>query len=128
MEHCLTNVLKASFWQACVMHIVHAWPCRSAEVVASSLSSMLAYAHNTGSVSLYMAHGGTSFGFWAGCNGEQFDVTSYDYNCPISESGNTGQPGVGGANKFQVSTTAVVVFGLDWSVCAQLRKHLSFWL
>ena len=75
---------------------------RSAEVVASSLSSVLAYGGNTGSVSLYMAHGGTSFAFWAGCNGEMFDVTSYDYNAPISESGNTGQPGVGGPDKFQV--------------------------
>jgi beta-galactosidase len=29
-------------------------------------------------------------------------ITSYDYDCPISEAGDYGQPGVGGANKFQV--------------------------
>jgi hypothetical protein len=70
--------------------------------MTGSLRRVLAYGHNTASVSFYMAHGGTSFGFWAGCNGDKFDVTSYDYNCPISEAGNTGQPGVGGPSKFHV--------------------------
>jgi beta-galactosidase len=49
----------------------------------------------TGSLSfnLYMAHGGTSFGFWAGANADnlsgdfQPDVTSYDYSAPITEQG-----------------------------------------
>ncbi len=47
------------------------------------------------SVNLYMAHGGTSFGGWAGANraGELHDgeleptVTSYDYEAPIDERG-----------------------------------------
>lgn len=41
------------------------------------------------SFSLYMTHGGTSFGHWAGANtpGFQPDVTSYDYDAPISEQG-----------------------------------------
>ena len=48
-----------------------------------------------GSVSLYMAHGGTNFGFWNGANGNggtsyQPTITSYDYNSPISESGSHG--------------------------------------
>ena len=30
-------------------------------------------------------------------------MTSYDYDCPVSESGRTGQPGIGGPNKFEVS-------------------------
>ena len=29
-------------------------------------------------------------------------ITSYDYDCPISEAGSTGQPGIGGDNKFEV--------------------------
>lgn len=29
-------------------------------------------------------------------------ITSYDYSAPISEAGGTGQPGIGGANKFEV--------------------------
>jgi len=42
------------------------------------------------SFSLYMAHGGTSFGQWAGANtpGYAPTTTSYDYNAPIDEAGN----------------------------------------
>ncbi|MGH9480068.1 MAG: glycoside hydrolase family 35 protein, partial [Terriglobales bacterium] len=42
------------------------------------------------SFNLYMAHGGTSFGFMAGANfGRRYqpDVTSYDYDAPIDEAG-----------------------------------------
>ena len=49
--------------------IVH-WGEKMAETDASSLvahtSQLLAYGNNTGSVSLYVAHGGTNFGFFAG--------------------------------------------------------------
>ncbi|MGH9414422.1 MAG: glycoside hydrolase family 35 protein [Terriglobales bacterium] len=42
------------------------------------------------SCNLYMAHGGTSFGFMAGANyGHSYepDTTSYDYDAPIDEAG-----------------------------------------
>lgn len=43
------------------------------------------------SISLYMVHGGTSFGWMNGANWDknsyQPDVTSYDYDSPIDESG-----------------------------------------
>lgn len=42
------------------------------------------------SCNLYMAHGGTSFGFMAGANqGRSYepDTTSYDYDAPIDEAG-----------------------------------------
>lgn len=43
------------------------------------------------SVNLYMLHGGTSFGWMAGANIDNGkydpDVTSYDYDVPVSESG-----------------------------------------
>ena len=44
--------------------------------------------HNA-SFSIYMAHGGTSFGFDAGANSPPFSpqITSYDYDAPISEAG-----------------------------------------
>ena len=43
------------------------------------------------SFSVYMTHGGTNWGHWAGANSPGFapDVTSYDYDAPISESGQT---------------------------------------
>ncbi len=42
------------------------------------------------SFSLYMAHGGTSFGQWGGANSPGYApmATSYDYNAPIDEQGN----------------------------------------
>lgn len=42
------------------------------------------------SFSLYMAHGGTNWGHWAGANSPGYapDVTSYDYDAPINEQGN----------------------------------------
>lgn len=42
------------------------------------------------SFSLYMAHGGTSLGQWAGANAPAYAPTtsSYDYNAPIDEAGN----------------------------------------
>lgn len=42
------------------------------------------------SVNFYMFHGGTNFGFYNGANFDQVHqptVTSYDYDCPISETG-----------------------------------------
>ena len=41
------------------------------------------------SISFYMAHGGTNFGFWSGANGDGArnylaHITSYDYDSPIS--------------------------------------------
>lgn len=40
------------------------------------------------SFSMYMAHGGTTFGFWAGADRPfKPDTSSYDYDAPISEAG-----------------------------------------
>ena len=45
------------------------------------------FAHGV-SFSLYMAHGGTSFGGWSGCRNPFVpNVTSYDYEAPINENG-----------------------------------------
>jgi hypothetical protein len=41
----------------------------SSEQAAGALRSLLAFAGRTASVNLYMAHGGTNFGFWAGALG-----------------------------------------------------------
>ncbi|PVE96645.1 beta-galactosidase family protein [Microbacterium sp. TPD7012] len=46
-----------------------------------------------GSVSLYMAHGGTNFGLWNGANHDrvlQPTTTSYDSDAPIGEDGSLG--------------------------------------
>jgi len=53
--------------------------------VLNDLSYMLEHGC---SFSIYMAHGGTSFGLWAGAD-RPFspDASSYDYDAPISEAG-----------------------------------------
>jgi beta-galactosidase len=59
-----------------------------ARVEADELKWMLEQGY---SVNLYMFHGGTSFGWMNGANisGKQYQptVTSYDYDAPVSESG-----------------------------------------
>lgn len=44
------------------------------------------------SFSIYMAHGGTTFGFWAGADRPfKPDVSSYDYGAPVTEAGWTSE-------------------------------------
>ena len=59
---------------------------RPAEDMIAGIDEMLS---KNISFSLYMTHGGTNWGHWAGANSPGFapDVTSYDYDAPISESG-----------------------------------------
>ena len=59
---------------------------RPAEEMVDGMDEMLSKGI---SFSLYMTHGGTSFGHWAGANSPGFapDVTSYDYDAPINEYG-----------------------------------------
>jgi beta-galactosidase len=57
----------------------------SPEPIAADLDYMLKHKH---SFSIYMAHGGTTFGFWPGSDRPFLpDTSSYDYDAPISEAG-----------------------------------------
>ncbi|MGW0390559.1 glycoside hydrolase family 35 protein [Streptomyces sp. NPDC003042] len=81
------------FWIGWFDHWGEDHHVRAVQEAADSLDELLA----TGaSVNLYMAHGGTNFGFWAGANhtgsrpgdpGYQPAITSYDYDAPIGEAG-----------------------------------------
>lgn len=59
---------------------------RPAEDMIAGIDEMLSKGI---SFSLYMTHGGTNPGHWAGANSPGYapDVTSYDYDAPISECG-----------------------------------------
>ncbi len=61
---------------------------RPAEDMTAGIDEMLSKGI---SFSLYMTHGGTNWGHWAGANSPGFapDVTSYDYDAPINEAGQT---------------------------------------
>ena len=59
---------------------------RSADDMIKGIGKML---EKNISFSLYMTHGGTNWGHWAGANSPGYspDVTSYDYDAPINEYG-----------------------------------------
>ena len=62
---------------------------RNSVEVASTLNLILKL---NASVNMYMFEGGTSFGFWNGADAGatyQPQITSYDYNAPLTEAGDT---------------------------------------
>ncbi|MCM2390792.1 glycoside hydrolase family 35 protein [Streptomyces albipurpureus] len=80
------------FWCGWFAHWGDEPASRDAQSAAKGLREILELG---ASVNVYMAHGGTNFGGWAGANraGTLHDgvleptVTSYDYDAPIDESG-----------------------------------------
>ncbi|CAI9265529.1 unnamed protein product [Lactuca saligna] len=81
--------LSAEFYTGWLTHWGENIAKTDATSTASALEKILS---RNGSAVLYMAHGGTNFGFYNGANGAQesdylADLTSYDYDAPISESG-----------------------------------------
>jgi beta-galactosidase len=83
-------LMCAEFWNGWFDHWgAHHHTTATADA-AAELDELLA----TGaSVNLYMFHGGTNFGFTNGANDKgvyQATTTSYDYDAPLTESGETG--------------------------------------
>lgn len=63
---------------------------RNAKQLAETLEIMLLMGAN---INFYMYYGGTNFGFWSGADVSGIgnympDITSYDYDSPLDESGN----------------------------------------
>lgn len=81
-----TPLMCSEFWSGWFDHWGRKHETRSAEAMVSGLKNMLD--HNI-SFSLYMTHGGTSFGHWGGANSPAYSAmcSSYDYDAPISEAG-----------------------------------------
>ncbi|MBS1672948.1 MAG: beta-galactosidase [Actinobacteria bacterium] len=80
-------LLCAELWGGWFDHWGEQHHVRSAASMAGTVQELL---DAGGSVSLYMAHGGTNFGLWAGANHDgalQPTVTSYDSDAPIGEDG-----------------------------------------
>lgn len=81
--------MVAEFYPGWLDHWNEPFVKRSAESIVRQTKKYL----DAGvSFNYYMAHGGTNFGFTAGANYNnerniQPDITSYDYNAPISEAG-----------------------------------------
>ncbi|KAF9685142.1 hypothetical protein SADUNF_Sadunf03G0023700 [Salix dunnii] len=82
--------LSSEFYTGWLTHWGEKNAKTDADFTASALEQILS---RNGSVVLYMVHGGTNFGFYNGANtgvnesDYKPDITSYDYDAPISESG-----------------------------------------
>ncbi|MFG2133708.1 glycoside hydrolase family 35 protein [Streptomyces sp. NPDC048751] len=80
--------LVAEFWNGWFDHWGGRHHVRGVDSAVRTLRGILA---DGGSVSIYMAHGGTNFGLWAGANEDEGRlrpvVTSYDSDAPIAEDG-----------------------------------------
>ena len=81
-------MMSGEYWDGWFDH----WGERHQTTDAAQQAQELAWILSQGySINLYMFHGGTSFGFMNGANWDRKnyepDVTSYDYDSPVSESG-----------------------------------------
>lgn len=79
----------AEYYPGWLDHWAEPFPKVSAKSVGKQLRTYLA---DSVSFNMYMVHGGTNFGFTSGANYDkdhdiQPDMTTYDYDAPISESG-----------------------------------------
>ncbi|XP_020581189.1 beta-galactosidase 8 [Phalaenopsis equestris] len=87
--------LSAEFYTGWLTHWGEPNAKTNASYTAAYLEKILS---RNGSVVLYMAYGGTNFGFFNGANTGQnvsdykADITSYDYDAPIRESGDVDNP------------------------------------
>lgn len=80
-------IMCTEYWNGWFDHWYEEHHTRASGDTAEVMSRMLEMG---ASVNMYMFHGGTNFGFLSGANydnGLQPTVTSYDYNCPVSECG-----------------------------------------
>ncbi len=81
-------LMCGEFWNGWFDHWGDQHITRDAKSVAEELEYMLKVG---GSVNFYMFHGGTNFNFYNGANFQdviQPTVTSYDYDCLLTENGN----------------------------------------
>ncbi|MBB4980934.1 MULTISPECIES: glycoside hydrolase family 35 protein [Streptomyces] len=88
-----TPLVCMEFWNGWFDHFGDPHHVRDAADAAEALDGILSAG---GSVNIYMGHGGTNFGWWAGANhtgktlsepGYMPTITSYDYDAPIGEAG-----------------------------------------
>ncbi|KAK9874561.1 hypothetical protein WA026_005396 [Henosepilachna vigintioctopunctata] len=81
-------LMVMEFWTGWFDHWTEARQTRSLETFAIELENIL---ERGASLNFYMFHGGTNWGFMNGANnfGEDYqaDITSYDYDCLLSEAG-----------------------------------------
>ncbi|WP_375105256.1 beta-galactosidase family protein [Paenibacillus sp. RS8] len=82
-------LMVMEYWNGWFDHWMEDHHVRDAEDVAGVLDDILTHGS---SLNMYMFHGGTNFGFYNGANhivGYEPTTTSYDYDAPLTEWGDT---------------------------------------
>ena len=81
-----TPLMCSEFWSGWFDHWGRKHETRPAKDMVDGMRDML---DRNISFSLYMTHGGTTFGHWGGANNPAYSAmcSSYDYDAPISEAG-----------------------------------------
>lgn len=81
-----TPLMCSEFWSGWFDHWGRKHETRDAATMVNGIKDML---DRNISFSLYMTHGGTTFGHWGGANSPAYSAmcSSYDYDAPISEAG-----------------------------------------
>ena len=81
-----TPLMCSEFWSGWFDHWGRKHETRPAKDMVQGIKDML---DRNISFSLYMTHGGTTFGHWGGANNPAYSAmcSSYDYDAPISEAG-----------------------------------------
>ncbi len=79
-------LMCSEFWSGWFDHWGRRHETRDADAMVRGIRDML---ERGISFSLYMAHGGTTFGWWGGANNPAYSAmcSSYDYDAPIDEAG-----------------------------------------
>ena len=79
-------LMCSEFWSGWFDHWGRKHETRDKETMVTGMRDML---DRNISFSLYMTHGGTTFGHWGGANSPSYSAmcSSYDYDAPISEAG-----------------------------------------
>lgn len=81
-----TPLMCSEYWSGWFDHWGRNHATRDGAVMVQGIRDMLSQGI---SFSLYMTHGGTTFGHWGGANNPAYSAmcSSYDYDAPISEAG-----------------------------------------
>ncbi|ESQ27891.1 hypothetical protein EUTSA_v10018211mg [Eutrema salsugineum] len=116
--------LSSEFYTGWLTHWGEKIAKTDAEFTAASLEKILS---RNGSAVLYMVHGGTNFGFYSGANtgSEESDykpdLTSYDYDAPIKESGDIDNP------KFQALQRVIMKYNPEpHSIIPSNKKRKAY--
>lgn len=116
-------LVNSEFYTGWLTHWQEPNARRSAFELSTTLRTMLDEPYKA-SVNFYMFFGGTNFGFWAGANdwgiGKYMaDITSYDYDAPLDETGDA-------TSKYYILTNVIQEVSAIYSGQSGVSNNMWF--